>query len=128
MKYIVTVARLLLALLFLIFGSNIFLHFFPAPPLPPSPMQQFSSAMQTSGYIYAVGFFQVLSGLMLLVNRFVPLALTILGAVLANILLFHITMSLGTIGPALLATGLWCIVFWNVRSSFAGIFQARVTH
>lgn len=125
MKITVAIARILLAVIFLFFGSNIFLHFIPAPPMPPSPMQQFSSAMQTSGYVYAVGVFQVVPAILLLINRYVPLALTILGPVLVNILLFHITMAPATIPGALVATILWFIVFWSVHSAFAGIFQQR---
>lgn len=128
MKVVVTIARILLAIVFLFFGSNIFLHFLPTPPMPPSPMQQFNSAMQTSGYIYAVGFFQVGPAILLLINRYVPLALTILGPVIVNILLFHTTMAPSTVAPAIFVTILWLIVFWSVRSAFSGIFQQRVTN
>jgi hypothetical protein len=89
-------------------------------------MQQFNSVLQSTGYIYAVGVFQVVPAILLLINRYVPVALTLLGPVLVNILIFHITMAPGAIAVALVATVLWFIVFWSVRSAFAGIFQQRV--
>ena len=126
MKTAVLISRILLGAIFLFFGSNTFLHFLPMPPLPPSPMKQFNDVLQSTGYAYFVGFFQVASAILLLINRYVPLALTLLGPVLVNILIFHITMAPSTILAAIIATILWSIVFWGVRSAFAGIFQQRV--
>jgi hypothetical protein len=74
--------------------------------------------------IFAV---QILAGALLLVNRYVPLALIMLAAMLFNILNFHITMLPSGLGLALFVTLLWFIVAASVRSAFAGLFQARVT-
>ena len=63
---------------------------------------------------------------MLLINRYVPIALTILGPIIVNILLFHGLMNPAGLGLALFVTILWGVVFASVRSAFAGIFQARV--
>jgi len=63
---------------------------------------------------------------LLLINRYVPIALTILGPIIVNILLFHGLMNPAGFGLALLVTILWGVVFVSVRSAFAGIFQARV--
>ena len=78
MKIAATIARYLLGLIFLFFGSNLLLHFLPNPPLPPGPMSDFSSALFVTHYIFIVGIFQVVPAILLLINRFVPLALTIL--------------------------------------------------
>ena len=69
---------------------------------------------------------QIIGGVLLLANRYVPLALTILGPVIANILLYHLTMDIKGIPPGLLAFILWLIVFYSVRYAFAGIFAAKV--
>jgi hypothetical protein len=69
---------------------------------------------------------QVFSGALLLINRYVPLALTILGPIIVNILLFHGLMSPAGIGLAVFVTIFWGVVFASVRSAFAGIFEARV--
>jgi hypothetical protein len=63
---------------------------------------------------------------LLLVNRYVPLALTILGAIIANILLFQILANPAGFGLALVVTVLWAVVFASVRSAFAAIFDSRV--
>ena len=61
-----------------------------------------------------------------MINRYVPLALTILGPIIVNILLFHGLMNPAGIGLAVFVTILWGVVFASVRSAFAGIFEARV--
>jgi hypothetical protein len=68
----------------------------------------------------------VISGALLLINRYVPLALTILGPIIVNILLFHSLMNPAGLGLAVFVTIFWDVVFVSVRSAFTGIFQARV--
>jgi len=126
MKIVVVIARLLLGLVFVVFGSNIFLHFIPMPEMPPGPMRDFNTVMGATHYIHMVGFFQVLGGLLLLINRYVPLALTILAAIIVNILTTHLLVMHGGLFPVpILVVLLWLLVFWRVRGSFAGIFEAR---
>ena len=67
-----------------------------------------------------------ISGALLLINRYVPLALTILGPIIVNILLFHSLMNPAGIGLAIFVTIFWGVVFASVRSAFAGVFEARV--
>ena len=74
-----------------------------------------------------VGFFQVLGGVLLLLNRYVPLALTILAAILVNILTTHILVMRGGFSIPIFVTLLWLLVFWRHRSAFSGIFQARLS-
>jgi hypothetical protein len=119
------IARILLGLIFVFFGSNILIHFLPTPPMPPGPMANFSGAMFATHYIHVVGFLQVVSGLFLLVGRYVPLALTILAPIIFNILLFHITMNPEGIVPGLVVTILWFLVFWRFHPAFHGILMAR---
>jgi len=124
MKIVTTISRLLLSLIFTVFGLNGFLHFIPMPP-PSGVAGQFFGALFVSKYLLFVFALQVISGVLLLVNRFVPLALTILASIIANILLFHVLMNPAGLGLAVLVTILWGVVFVSVRSVFAGIFQAR---
>jgi putative oxidoreductase len=125
MKILNKVSRLLLGLIFLVFGLNGFLHFIPMPP-PAGVAGQFFGALFVSNYLVPIFALQVISGVLLLVNRFVPLALTILAAIIVNILLFHVLMNPAGLGLAFLVTALWSVVFASVRSAFAGIFQARL--
>ena len=125
MKIVTNISQFLLGLIFLVFGLNGFLHFIPM--LPPSGVAgQFLGAMFVSRYLLVVSGLQVISGALLLINRYVPLALTVLGPIIVNILLFHSLMNPAGIGLALFVTILWGVVFVSVRSAFAGIFQARV--
>src|SRR6476661_6395949 len=66
-----------------------------------------------------------ISGALLLINRYVPLALTILGPIIVNILLFHALMSPVGIGLAVFVTIFWGVVFVSVRSAFTGVFESR---
>jgi len=125
MKIAATVARYLLGLIFLIFGSNIFFHFIPAPPIPPGPMANFASALADSHYIYVVGLFQVVPAILLLINRYIPLALTLLAPVIVNIVCTHVFLSPSGLPVAALVTAFWILVFLRVRSSFDGIFEQR---
>ena len=125
MKIATLVARILLGLLFLVFGLNGFLHFIPMPP-PPGLAGQFMGALFVSHYLIFVFSVQVIGGALLLANRFVPLALILLGPILVNILLFHSLMAPEGLPVALFATVLWAIVFYAVHRAFAGVFLQRV--
>lgn len=123
MKIAATVARYLLGLIFLVFGSNMLHHFLPNPPLPPGPLADFTRAFAVSHYDLAIGFFQVVPAILLLANRFVPLALTVLAAMIVNIDLTHITMAPSGLPMAGVVSILWLLVFLRMRTNFAGIFE-----
>jgi putative oxidoreductase len=125
MKILTHISRFLLGLIFLIFGLNGFLHFIPMPP-PSGVAGQFIGALFVSKHLLVVSALQVISGALLLINRHVPLALTILAPIIVNILLYHVLMNPTGLGLALFVTVLWGVVFASVRLAFAGIFEARV--
>jgi putative oxidoreductase len=127
MKIVGSIARLLMGLEFTVFGSNGFLHFMQMKP-PEGLAGQFLQVLVESKYVYAVAALQLIGGLLLLANRYVPLALTLLGPVIVNILLFHFLMAPDgvAIAIAIITAVLWFLVFWGVRSAFAGVFAARV--
>ena len=89
MKITVISARFLLGLIFLIFGLNGFLHFIPSPPLT-GTVGQFVGALFVSHYLVVVFLLQLIAAVLLLINRYVPLALTLLAPIIVNILLVHI--------------------------------------
>jgi len=121
MRIATLLARNLLGLMFLVFGLNGFLHFIPQPP-PTGLALQYLTVMSMSHIMVAVFLLQIIGGALLLANRFVPLGLVLLGPVIANILLYHITMAPAGIGPGLVALILWLVVFYAVRTAFAGVF------
>jgi putative oxidoreductase len=125
MKIAALVSRYLLGLVFLVFGLNIYLQFIPAPPLPPGPFAQFSSALMVTHYMLAVGVFQVVPAILLLINRYIPLALALLAPVIFNIDLTHITMAPSGLPIAAVITLLWILLFLQHRAAFAPLFESR---
>jgi len=123
MKIATVIARILLGLIFVFFGSNAFLHFLPMPPLPKGVTGEYLHAFFASGYVYVIGGFQVIGGLLLLIGRFVPLGLTILGAIIVNIWCFHLLMAPEGLPPAILVTILELFLVWRYRDAFAGIVR-----
>jgi len=114
-----------LGLIFTVFGLNGFLHFIPTPQYP-GIAGQFLGAIFSSHFYIVVFLTQVVGGLLLLANRYVPLALLLLGPVLVNILNFHISMYPATIALALAATAFWLVLFFRMRSAFSGVFVRNV--
>jgi len=125
MKLAVLVCRLLLGLIFVIFGINILFPFLPMPPMPPSDATTFATILMQHKYMAFVGVIQLVSGILLLVGRYVPLALTLLGPVIVNILLFHFLLEGGAGAfPGLLTLLLEVFLIVVYRRSFLGLFDA----
>ncbi len=125
MKYVTMIARVLLGLVFLVFGLNKFFNFIPSGPMPTGAAGQFMGALFTTHYLMAVGAFETLGGLLLLVNRYVPFALCLLAPVIVNILLTGMLLTHMALPSGIVVAILWIVVYWRVRSAFAGIYQAR---
>jgi hypothetical protein len=125
MKIAALITRLLLGLVFTVFGANGFFHFLPTPPLPAGLASQFLMALAQSHYVFVPFAVQLIGGILLLVNRYVPLAITILGPVIVNILCFHIFLERSGLPIAMVTAILWFFLFYNYRQAFAGIFQQR---
>src|SRR6266496_6244207 len=125
MKIITVIARFLLGFIFLVFGLNGFLHFIPSSP-PSGTAGQFVGALFVSHYLVPIFLLQVISAILLLVNRYVALALTLLAPIIVNILLVHTLMLPSGLPLALFVTVLWVLVFLSVRSAFTGLLQHRV--
>jgi uncharacterized membrane protein YphA (DoxX/SURF4 family) len=118
------IARYLLGLIFLVFGLNGFLHFIPMPP-PKGLAAQFGGAIFVSHYWVVIFGLQVIGGLLLLVNRFVPLALVLLGPVIVNIFFFHALMAPEGLPLAIVVVVLWVILAVRYKQNLAGIFVQR---
>jgi uncharacterized membrane protein YphA (DoxX/SURF4 family) len=125
MKIVTLIARLLLGLIFLVFGLNGFLGFLKMGPMPAGLAGQFIGALFLSHYLWVVAALQIVGGALLLANRFVPLALVLLGPVIVNILCYHVFLNPTGIAPAIVVTILWFIVFYRHRQYFSGIFVQR---
>jgi len=125
MKTVTLIARLLLGLISVVFGLNGFLNFLNMGPPPSGLAGQFIGALALSHYYWVVAALQVAGGALLLVNRFVPLALVLLGPVIVNIILYHVFLNPSGAGLAIVVVILWGIVFYSYRQYFSGIFVRR---
>jgi hypothetical protein len=127
MKITFLICRILLGLLFTVFGLNGFLQFIPMPP-PQGVAGQFMGAMFVSNYLIPIFALQTFGGVLLLANRFVPLALAILAPIIVNITLYHVTMDPKGLGLALVTVALWAVLVFRERAAFSGLLvPTRVT-
>jgi putative oxidoreductase len=125
MKTASVIAQYLAGVIFLVMGLNGFLNFIPLPP-PGGVAGQFMGALYVSHYLWVIFAFQVVAGVLLLVNRYVPLAVAILAPVIVNILSFHALMAPSGLPLALVVAALWTLIFVDVRPAFSGLFQSRL--
>jgi uncharacterized membrane protein YphA (DoxX/SURF4 family) len=123
MKIATIIFRVVLGLIFITFGLNMFLNFIPMPPPPEGPAREFMTALFMSRYLYVVGALQVIGGLILLSGRWIPLGLTLLGPVIVNIVCFHVLMAPAGLPMALVVSFLALFLLWRYRGHFAGLVQ-----
>jgi putative oxidoreductase len=125
MKTASLIARILLGLVFSFAGVSGFMLISNPPPLPAGLAGLFQDVFFRSGWVLLVDTVELICGVALLTNRYVPLALTALAAVIVNILTFHITMMPAGLPVALALTALWTIVALRFRSNFAPLLVQR---
>ena len=125
MRIVTLIARIFLGLLFVVFGLNGFLNFLDMGPPPAGLAGQFIGALFVSHYYWVIAALQVAGGALLLVNRFVPLALVLLGPIIVNIICYHVFLHPSGAALAAVVTILWFIVFYAKRQYFSGIFAQR---
>jgi putative oxidoreductase len=127
MKIVAMIVRILLGLIFVVFGANGLHPFLPMPPMPAGLANDYIKALFVSHYAVVLFGVQFIGGILLLVNRYVPFALAILGPVIVNILCFHTFMDPSGLPRAFVVAILWLILFYYYRRSFAGIFEQKPT-
>lgn len=123
MKKAQLAARILLGLIFVVFGANGFLNFIPMPP-PPAQGGAFLGALFATGYMFPmIKGLEIVAGLMLLSGFLVPLALLLLAPIVVNIFLYHTILDPSGAALAIAVTVLEAFVAWTVREKFAPLFQ-----
>jgi putative oxidoreductase len=123
MKIATIIARVLLGLIFLVFGLNVFLHFMPMPPPPKNEAGAFLGALFSSGYLYAIKCFEISGGLLLVIGRKVPLGLTLVGPVIVNILFYDIFLDHTGLPLGIVLAVLSVFLLWAYRTAFAGLLS-----
>lgn len=117
MKVVTVIARILLGLMFVVFGSNAFLHFLPMPEMS-GPAGDFIGSMYITGYLKVIAAFQIVGGALLLIGPYVPLGLTLLGPVIVNIVLYHVFMDQSGLMMAAIVSVVSLFLLWRYRTAF----------
>jgi uncharacterized membrane protein YphA (DoxX/SURF4 family) len=127
-RHLPAVARILMGLMFFVFGLNGFFHFIPQPkePMPDGVLALMGGFMQ-SGYMMPLIFgTQTLVGALLLLNCFVPLALALIAPVIVNIIAFHVFLMPSTIAPGIVVLVLELYLAWSYRRVYRPMLAMRV--
>lgn len=126
-RHCITIARLLLGLIFLIFGLNGFFRFIPPPTTPmPEEAVSFAEAMMKTGYLFPlVAGTQVLVGVLLLANFFVPLALVLITPIVVNIVAFHLFLAPEGTSIAVIVALLEVYLLWSYRQSYRPLLAPK---
>jgi putative oxidoreductase len=124
MKIAALIARILLGLVFVVFGLNGFLNFMKGP-LPSGVAGQFLGALIQSHFVLVVSAVELAGGALLLANRYVPLALVLLGPVIVNIFFYHLLMDRSGLIIAIVVVILWGLIALRHRQYFSGLFVQR---
>ena len=121
-------ARVVLGLIYFVFGLNFFLHFLPTPPSAGGVADAFVGGLFQSGYFFPMlKSIEVVLGGLLLIGLFVPLALVILMPVSLNIFLFHAFLTPGnaTMGIVIILVHLY--LAWAYRDYYKPLFNRKAT-
>ena len=126
MSRIFTIARILLGLGFTVFALDYFVPFLPAQDPPPPEALPFLGAFAGSGFLTLVKVIELGAGILLLTNRFVPLALALLAPIIVGIAAFHILLAPAGMPIVIAFVALELVLAWGYRAAFAPMLRARV--
>ena len=127
-RYLPAAVRNLLGLMFFVFGLNGFLNFIPQPTTPlPAGATAFVGALMNTGYMFQlIAGTQLIVGALLLANRFVPLALTLLAPFVVNSIAFHLFLEPTGRPMAFTVVAFGLYLAWVHRDAYRSLLSARV--
>lgn len=128
-RYLPATARILLGVPLLVFGLNGFLNFIPPPATPlPKDAMAFVGALAQSGYMFQlIAVTQLIVGALLVLNRFVPLALTLFAPFMVNSIAFHIFLERSGLPMAIVFLALQLYLVWVNRHAYRPMLGARTS-
>lgn len=128
-RFFPAIARILMGVPLCIFGLNGFLNFIPPPPEPlPEAAANFAGALAASGYMMPlIGLTLLTVGVLLVINRFVPLALVLFAPFIVNSLAFHIFLEHSGLVPAGVFLAFELYLAWAYRAAYRPLLTARAT-
>ncbi len=125
-RWLPPAARGALGLIFTVTGLNGFLNFLPAPASMPEGAMAFAGALMKTGYLFPLLMgTQIVAGVLLLSNRFVPLALALLAPIVVNIVAFHVFLSAPGLALALVVLALELYLAWAYRDAYQPMLAMR---
>jgi len=113
--------RIILGLILIIFGANKFGHFMPSPELT-GDAANFMGALGGAGYFTILGVLEILIGLLLVINKWVPFALILLAPLAVNFLIFHLKYNMEGIGPAAIVSLLTVVLLYANKDNYKSLF------
>lgn len=126
-RFIPIIVQVLMGLALVVFGSNAFLNFFPPPPPMPAEVEAFVGALARSGYMMQlIGATQLIVGVLLVTNRFVPLALVLFAPFMVNSVAFHACLERSGLPMALIFLGLLLYLAWVHRAAYRPLFVPQL--
>jgi uncharacterized membrane protein YphA (DoxX/SURF4 family) len=126
-RRVTMVIRILMGLLFLVFGLNGFLNFIPQPKDLPPEVISVSKALMEAGYMKVVSATEVLVGVLLITGFFVPLALALIAPIVVGIITFHLSLAPNTIAPAIVVLVLELYLAFAYRHAFYPMLTFKTT-
>ena len=126
-RIVPAITRVLLGLMFLVFGLNGFLNFMPVPKDLPPDVITVSTGLMNGGYMAVVSATEIIVALLLLTNRLVPLALALLAPIVVGIITFHIAIAPATIVPGIVVLVMELYLAWAYRGAFRPMLRAKVS-
>ena len=126
-KSIITIsARVVLGLLYLVFGLNFFFHFIPNQPQPEGAAGAYIGGLFQAGYFFPLlKIIEVVAGALLLTGFFVPLSIAVLAPISLHIFLFHIILAPAGAPMGILIILLNLFLAWAYRENFKPLFQNK---
>lgn len=127
MKYLPSIAGILLGLLFAMSAVVVLFNLVPTPPIPEgTPMAMFMGAFGPTGYMTFIKVCELLGGILVAIPRTRNFGLLVLGPIIVNILAFHlfVTKGEGLLSPMLIViVALTLYLLWVGRKAFAGLIN-----
>lgn len=118
------VIQILLGLGMIVFGLNKFLEFMPMPEVSPEMGAWMGAIMATGFVMKLVAVIEIVTGLLILINKYVPLALIVLLPVMVIAFLSHLVLDpIGVPGSAVFLFFIVLLMIWN-KASYKDVLKA----
>jgi len=126
-RHLPRISQILMGLPLMVFGLNGFFNFIPPPTTPlPEEAAAFAGALVKTGYMMQlIGATQLIVGLLLILNRFVPLALALFAPFILNSIAFHLRLEHSGLPMAAVFLIFELYLAWAYRDAYRPMLVMR---